>query len=319
MSQAHDAVEEIWEEHDTAIHTRGRDFERSSLLSSYDDVPSANVNSPPLIDIDEPCRQPPSYCTGCSTWRLAMTPFPALVFGLVSLTYYAYVFETPDASSFELLLFNIIIVLLVASYLQCLLLDPGTVPKEWHNAVLHSPARAGYKICSKCHMYKPPRSHYDSITQRLVLNMDHFCPWVCNCVGFYNRKFFILFLFYVVLATTYFIVATLLRNGLNLQHLILNPRGMPSPAKFMAFVFDSSLAIAVLGFLAVHLKFVYYNQTTIEADDTNYDVGWRQNFESVFGSNPWLWLLPVVAGGPVGDGVHWPQRSVHDHELLELR
>ena len=27
MSQAHDAVEEIWEEHDTAIHTRGRDFE----------------------------------------------------------------------------------------------------------------------------------------------------------------------------------------------------------------------------------------------------------------------------------------------------
>jgi len=27
-------------------------------------------------------------------------------------------------------------------------------------------------------MYKPPRSHFDSITQRLVLNMDHFCPWV---------------------------------------------------------------------------------------------------------------------------------------------
>ena len=31
-----------------------------------------------------------------------------------------------------------------------------------------------------------------------------------------------------------------------------------------------------------------------------YNVGWRQNFESVFGENRWLWLLPVVAGGPVG-------------------
>ena len=28
----------------------------------------------------------------------------------------------------------------------------------------------------------------------------------------------------------------------------------------------------------------------------------------VFGTNPWLWLLPVWGGGPAGDGVHWPSR-----------
>jgi hypothetical protein len=30
---------------------------------------------------------------------------------------------------------NIIVLVLVASYVQCLLLDPGTVPSSWHNAV----------------------------------------------------------------------------------------------------------------------------------------------------------------------------------------
>jgi palmitoyltransferase len=80
--------------------------------------------------------------------------------------------------------------------------DPGTVPEEWLEKVnqLENPP---FNICRKSGLYKPPRSHFDSVTGRLVLNFDHFCPWVCNSVGFFNRKFFIQFLAYTSLATAY--------------------------------------------------------------------------------------------------------------------
>ena len=35
-------------------------------------------------------------------------------------------------------------------------------------------------FCNMSFQPKPPRSHYDHITKTLVLNMDHFCPWMFN-------------------------------------------------------------------------------------------------------------------------------------------
>jgi hypothetical protein len=35
-------------------------------------------------------------------------------------------------------------------------------------------------FCPYSNQPKPPRSHYDHVTKTLVLNMDHFCPWMFN-------------------------------------------------------------------------------------------------------------------------------------------
>lgn len=53
---------------------------------------------------------------------------------------------------------------------------PPTQPiRRW---MLMGPFEWGY--CNDSHQPKPPRSHYDHVTKQLVLNLDHYCPWMFN-------------------------------------------------------------------------------------------------------------------------------------------
>lgn len=53
-----------------------------------------------------------------------------------------------------------------------------------------------FRYCHKCRNIKPPRAHHCSVCDECVLRMDHHCPWVGNCVGINNHKFFFNFLLY---------------------------------------------------------------------------------------------------------------------------
>jgi len=128
-----------------------------------------------------------------------------MVMSLVFCSYVPFLYFYNDGSavgSLAVFVFHVLLGLLVVAYFQTVLTDPGTVPPEWHANVAKL-ADPPYPKCRRSGIFKPPRSHFDSVTRRLVLNMDHFCPWVNNCVGFFNRRFFIQFVAYTGIAATY--------------------------------------------------------------------------------------------------------------------
>ncbi|XP_055353435.1 palmitoyltransferase ZDHHC3-like [Paramacrobiotus metropolitanus] len=58
-------------------------------------------------------------------------------------------------------------------------------------------------ICQRCDMFRPPRAHHCRICQGCIRKMDHHCPWINNCVGAYNQKYFLQFLVWVAVASVY--------------------------------------------------------------------------------------------------------------------
>ena len=62
---------------------------------------------------------------------------------------------------------------------------------------------ATISICIKCINPKPAQTHPCSISNRGVLRMDHHCPWLNNCVGHCNHRYFFSFCFFMTLGCVY--------------------------------------------------------------------------------------------------------------------
>lgn len=72
--------------------------------------------------------------------------------------------------------------------------DPGTVSPSWTAEALAGDRSA--TVCKRSGRLLPERAMYVRRAGEVILGLDHFCGWLGTPIGLYNRKLFILFVFY---------------------------------------------------------------------------------------------------------------------------
>lgn len=195
--------------------------------------------------------------------------------------------------------------------------------------LLHYDDQSNWTLCAACECLRPPRAWHCQMCNICVLNRDHHCTFLATCVGYYNQRYFIYFVFHIFVAMLYafYFNVYFLSQFISWNHgLVLIKFVFPLASFAFDFGVESlyiflvviNVIVAIFtGFLFIfHIKNIIKGKTTPETKHCDrgflYDYGWKLNLVQVFGRRWYLtWISPFIVSPLPGDGIRWIETHKH--------
>eukprot|EP01071_Lankesteria_metandrocarpae_P015256 Lankesteria_metandrocarpae@DN9486_c0_g1_i1.p1 len=190
--------------------------------------------------------------------------------------------------------FRSFVALAIVCHVRAALCNPGSLELAPAAPPLSVTSPKVCKLCSG--KWKPPRAHHCRKCGKCIFRMDHHCPWINNCVGLFNQKFFILFLLYTVASC-----------GLNLVMLLIGAMYWLLSSNASPFAWRPTLALTAdivvsafflfmaFDFLSEQYEAVLSNSTLVESYQSTHGIQlslW-DHIKAVFGRNFMFYCLPI--------------------------
>ncbi|KAH9852983.1 zf-DHHC-domain-containing protein [Lenzites betulinus] len=209
-----------------------------------------------------------------------------------------------------------------------------------------------YRYCHKDGFQKPMRAHHCRACGTCVLRYDHHCPWIGQCVGARNYKFFMIFVWWALWFCVW-TFATLV--GVIARATVVRPSFEIDGQHVAVLVLSGLFILFTTALLGTHFQLICMGQSTVESLDARrigeredrvlgrlhawwdfrgkratrkqWDAEWgrvgregnpwwlgsaRANWEATMGAHAWQWFLPI--GKSPDDGLSYTLNPRFDSE-----
>lgn len=222
---------------------------------------------------------------------------------------------------FHFILGTFILANIVSNYLTTIVCDTSIAGK----VLTGDKSKKGWHFCSVCECVTPPRAWHCVICNICILKRDHHCVFTGCCVGHFNLRYFLIFLFYMFIATlyassynVYFLWGIVELHSWKAWFKLVFPLAMLVLDFNISQLYLTLSLFVLIGcaytgvLLGYHLNIMLHGMITYEETHLKskmkhqYNYGVKQNVRNTLGERWYLvWVSAFLESKLEHDGIHW--------------